>query len=146
MNNKLPEKALLLSIKPKYAELIFNGIKTVELRKVRPNVVRGDTVLMYVTSPVMEIKASFQIKSLYSASPSKLWHMVWNKAGIEKDEFFEYFGRANIGYAIQIDSLTIFPEPLSLGTVRQQIPDFTPPQCYRYFSNIELSSLKMSFT
>lgn len=32
----MPKKAALLSIKPKYCELIANGKKTIEVRKARP--------------------------------------------------------------------------------------------------------------
>lgn len=32
----MPKKAVLLSIKPKYCELIASGKKTIEVRKTRP--------------------------------------------------------------------------------------------------------------
>ena len=38
------KKILLLSIKPKYAKKILAGNKTVELRKNKPKIDRGDIV------------------------------------------------------------------------------------------------------
>lgn len=44
-------KAVLLSIKPKYCELIASGRKTVELRKTRPKIDASFKVYMYCTKP-----------------------------------------------------------------------------------------------
>ncbi len=49
------DRSLLVSVKPVYARLILAGSKTVELRRVRPNAVPGCQVLIYASSPTMEM-------------------------------------------------------------------------------------------
>jgi len=53
---------LLLSIQPKYANLIFEGKKTTELRRVRPRVNQGDFVLIYVSSPDKVLLGSCEVE------------------------------------------------------------------------------------
>ena len=44
---------VLLSVRPKYAEKIFERTKTVELRRIRPKLLEeGDLVLLYVSSQI----------------------------------------------------------------------------------------------
>lgn len=42
-------KAILMSIQPKWCELIFNGQKTIEVRKSRPSIDTPFTVYVYMT-------------------------------------------------------------------------------------------------
>lgn len=44
-------KKILLSVHPKYCELIFNGKKTIEVRKTRPKLKPPFEVLVYMTKP-----------------------------------------------------------------------------------------------
>ncbi len=43
---------ILISLKPKHANEIFDGGKTVELRKRRPKIKPGTRVWIYATSPI----------------------------------------------------------------------------------------------
>jgi predicted transcriptional regulator len=52
---------LLLSIRPEYANKIFDRTKTVELRRVRPRLLNeGDRVVVYVSSPGTSCSWFFQ--------------------------------------------------------------------------------------
>lgn len=44
-------KKILLSVRPKYCELIFNGKKTIEVRRTRPKLEPPFEVLVYMTKP-----------------------------------------------------------------------------------------------
>src|ERR1039458_7312914 len=68
--------AFLISIRPRFAEMIFAGSKTVELRRVCPKVSVGDLALVYVSSPAMELRGSFEVGKILTASPSALWRKV----------------------------------------------------------------------
>ncbi|WP_237302536.1 ASCH domain-containing protein [Streptomyces sp. S063] len=52
-----PERALLLSLHPRFATAILNGEKTVELRRQRVAVPPGTPVIIYATSPTMALTA-----------------------------------------------------------------------------------------
>ncbi len=48
----MSSNAIVLSIRPQYAEKIFEGTKRVELRRIRPKQIKnGNLALIYVSSP-----------------------------------------------------------------------------------------------
>ena len=72
---------LLLSIHPRYADLILSGEKTVELRRRRPRIKSGPG-LIYATSPRMELVAMFRIEGVISVPLVLLWQAVRDAAGV----------------------------------------------------------------
>jgi predicted transcriptional regulator len=50
--------SVLMSIRPKYADLIFSGEKTHELRRKVPNVSSGDVIVVYSSSPEKRMKGT----------------------------------------------------------------------------------------
>ena len=61
-------KAILLSIKPEWAEKIYNGEKTIEWRKSRPRIDRNNRhtrVYIYETAPVKRITGYFTLHGCY---------------------------------------------------------------------------------
>lgn len=124
--------ALLLSIHPNYAEMIFNGIKKTELRKVKPRLKSGDLVLIYVTSPVKALAGAFEVDEIIEKRTDELWYDVKGKCGITRDEFKDYFEGAEIGYGISFNKVWKFSSPAKLNSLRDQCPGFRPPQGYHY--------------
>lgn len=56
---------IILSIKPKYAELIYSGKKTIEWRHTYPKkIIFSDVVYIYETAPVSMVTGSFKINPL----------------------------------------------------------------------------------
>jgi predicted transcriptional regulator len=126
--------SLLISIHPKYADKIFAGEKTVELRKVRPNISSGDIVLMYAKSPTMALIGGFEVDKVVNASPSALWRKVNKSAGITKHEFTNYYNGSENAYGIFITKPWYFEKPMALQKLRNKLDGFHPPQSYRYVS------------
>lgn len=57
---------ILLSIKPKWARLIYDGKKTIEWRKSTPNAYRpGMRVYLYETVPVQKVTGYFDYQAFY---------------------------------------------------------------------------------
>jgi predicted transcriptional regulator len=135
----MQEKTLLLSIHPQYAGKIFEGMKTVELRRVKPRLSKGDIVLVYVTSPKMELTGAFEVSGVIKSPPKDLWPKVADCACIDKDSYDRYFSGANHGYGIKISYSWKFKKPLSLSSLRQEIEGFNPPQGYKYYSASEIT-------
>jgi predicted transcriptional regulator len=125
---------LLLSIQPRYAELIFNEKKKVELRKVRPRVNRGDFLFIYVSSPEKVLLGSCEVEAVIQSSPDTLWKLVNKKSGITKAEFHEYFEGVSTGYAILIQNVQKFNQSIELSQLQQEWDGFHPPQSYRYLT------------
>jgi predicted transcriptional regulator len=135
--------ALLLSVKQKYANKIFSGTKTVELRKSCPKVTRGDTILVYVTSPVKALCAILKVEKVVTAKPNELWLWVRKGADVTKEEYFDYFSDSSSGCGIFFNDVQIFPSPLSLKTLKEMWPSFHPPQGFYYLpSNLYLDVLQ----
>jgi predicted transcriptional regulator len=140
-------KILLLSIQQKYASLIFNGDKKVELRRVRPrNLKEGDLILVYVTSPEKALTGILEVEKIIEMSPKELWHIVKEKAGIDSDDFKSYFKNLDRGFAIFVKNAHIFPAPIGLEELQSRWQSFRPPQCYHYLNENEVKILSDQFS
>lgn len=92
---------VILSIKPKWAEKIYNGEKTIEFRKSIPKNfdTSNDVVFIYETAPVkmvtgyIRIKAFCKMNSCYLNAIKK--HNLFSKG------FFEEQGKLNIDEIIK---------------------------------------------
>jgi predicted transcriptional regulator len=126
--------ALLISVKPEYAEKIFAGVKTVELRRTRPRLLRGDLVLIYVTSPVKALTGICEVAQVIEGTPAALWEALRTQAGISAEVFHKYYSDAAVGYGICLKSASRLARPVHLDLLRAEWPGFHPPQCYRYLT------------
>ena len=76
------DSAILLSVKPKFANLIVEGCKLVELRRSIPARPVG-TIAIYSSSPTQCIVALADVRKTIEASPSKLWVIAKEHGGGE---------------------------------------------------------------
>ena len=130
------ERALLIAIRPRFADMIFKGEKTVELRRVRPKIENGDLALVYVSSPIMALRGGFEVEKVISETPETLWTLIGNKAGISRSEFLAYFTGKKIAHALVIKRAWELPAPVRLGRIRSWTISSRPPQSYHYIRNI----------
>jgi len=133
---------LLLSIHEKYASQIFDGRKTVELRKLKPRLEAGDLIVVYVTSPRKEIVGILEVSKVVSYPPDILWNIVEKKSGVTAHEFNSYFENAPLGFAIFVRKYVNFVEPLKLNIVREKWSNFRPPQGYQYLEEEQINLLR----
>ena len=125
---------VVFSIKPKYAELILSGSKTVELRRRFSSAVPvGAVAWIYSTTPTRAMTGSARIASVERLGLSELWREYRSAAAIDKDDFDAYFSGVDFGYAIHLSSPRPFKRPISLADLRD-LCDFEPPQSYQYAS------------
>ena len=93
---------VLLSIKPKYADLIFLGKKHYEFRKVIFRVRSIEKVVVYASNPISKVIGEFKIEDIISSEISDLWEQTMEYAGVDKDFYDEYFSGRDIGHAIKV--------------------------------------------
>ena len=124
-------RPLLLSLKPCYAELVFQGLKKAELRRRIPCVENRD-VFIYVSSPVRRLRGGFRAEHVWSGSPEEVWREVEGIARVERREFDAYYAGCSVAYALRISEVWEYDEPLHLEMLRTQLPDFVVPQSWRY--------------
>lgn len=117
----------MLSIKPEFAEEIFQGRKKYEFRRsiFKKNV---DVVVVYVTSPVMKVVGEFDIKNIMQERIEKLWKETKHSAGIDEKRFMSYFDGKSHGYALEIGKVRMYENPLDLKIHF----GVKPPQSYMY--------------
>lgn len=128
---------ILLAIKPKFAYLIFSGIKKYEFRKVLFSNSAVDHVVVYASSPVQKVIGEFQIESVLQDEIENLWQTTKNQAGITKAYFDQYFINKKIGFAIKIKDAKMYPEALCLKS-DYKIPN--PPQSFMYLFESSIGS------
>lgn len=131
-------KYVLMSIKPCYARLIKGGEKTVELRRIAPQITTDDFIVIYESKPVQRITAICEVGTVLSMEIPELWNQVQNEVCITKNTFEEYFKGKEYGSGIRFKSVSILE---SSKTLHDLSPDLLPPQSYRYISDVLFNSL-----
>jgi type I restriction enzyme S subunit len=118
---------VLLSIKPKYVKSIIEGDKRYEFRKKIFKNREINRIYIYSSSPVKKIAGTFEIGGILEDHPCDLWDMVKEFAGIDNRDFFAYFEGKSQAFAIKIQNLREFSEPID---PYETMPGFVPPQSY----------------
>ncbi len=132
MRTQVPQKCLLLSVRPQFAEQILLGIKSVELRRTRPSVSPGDWVLLYASAPVKALVGAFEVKGMQAGTPSALWPRVRGEVAVDRRSYDAYYEGANVAYAIHVSQVVRFDSPVRLSEIQAHVPGFHPPQSYFY--------------
>ena len=120
---------VLLSIKPKYVKEILSGAKQYEFRKQIFKDKSATPVFIYSSSPQKKIVACFRVGKIVKGHPDCLWEQFRDVSGMSERDFFDYFSDRDTGYAIQIDELEPFAEPVDPHAVFER---FVAPQSFCY--------------
>lgn len=124
-------QAILLSIRPNFADLILDKKKCYEFRRVifkSPDVRR---VILYSSSPVQKIVGEFEVDIVLSKCIRKLWRETRQSAGIEKAYYDSYFKGKTVGHAIKIKSVKPYKKPKCL---KRTYGIERPPQSFMYIN------------
>jgi predicted transcriptional regulator len=121
---------VVLSIKPEFANKIFDGTKKFEFRKAIFKNQNIKTILVYSSSPVQKVIGEFQVGRIFNDDLAALWELTKEHSGITEDYFYKYFAEREKGFAIQIKSKTKYTNPKCLRA------DYNlhPPQSFTYWT------------
>lgn len=128
---------MLMSVKPQFSQKIFEGGKTVELRREFASR-NGSPVLLYETSPVKKMSGYLRIKEIKKLSMRGLKKLS-EKAGVDKEFIETYFEGKKRGFAIEIDEAFELSDKISLKKLREN--GINPPQNYCYLKAEKLYNL-----
>ncbi|WP_044483084.1 ASCH domain-containing protein [Pseudomonas lactis] len=120
---------ILLSIKPEFAEKIFQGEKLFEFRKSIFKRADISKVVVYATMPVGKVIGEFDIDGVIEGSPKKVWAQTKKHAGITSNFFSEYFTGRERAFAIKVGGTLRYEQPLNLSDLADGM---VAPQSYRY--------------
>lgn len=113
-------------------ERLLSGVKTIELRRTRPNAIPGQRVLLYATSPTRALVGSAVIDSIATDRPARMWPTVAKRAAVSRDEYFGYFEGAAVAVAIAVRDVRQFRASIPLSEMRRRWPWLRPPQSFRF--------------
>lgn len=119
---------ILLSIKPKFVEKIFDGTKRFEFRRVIFKNKDVNKVVIYSSSPVQKVVGEFEISEIINENIENLWDRTGELSGISEAYYYEYFNDKKEGYALGIKNVVKYKVPLDL----KETFDVHAPQSFVY--------------
>lgn len=122
-------RAVLLSIKPKYADLILAGTKRVELRRSWPSNDIGVMVL-YSSAPIQRLVGVAFIDRIEECDFESLWTLAnANGGGVTYDELKAYTKGKKTSFGVMISRVKIAEIEVDPKDI---FLNFTPPQSFLY--------------
>lgn len=133
-------RPLLLSLKPVYADLVFSGLKTAELRRWIPRDMKGRDVFIYVSSPERVLRGGFTVADVWQGTPDDVWDRVKDLALVDTDTYKAYYEGRSKAFALSIADAWEHKHPLTLEDLRDKFENFVVPQSWRYLRDCERRS------
>jgi predicted transcriptional regulator len=134
-------KNILISIKPEYTAHIYDGNKTVELRKkIGKEFSRGSKLYIYSSSPVKMITGEAEIADIFFAPLAQIKKKYLSYACISDAAFHAYFSNSPHGYAILLKNVKEYEKKIPLFVLRTI--GITPPQSFSYINEKQTTFLQ----
>ena len=141
--NRVSSEFLVLSVRPRFADAIVDGRKTIEVRRQRPNVRPGTLGFVYSSLPEQAVVGSFRIDKIFSGSPEEIWLMAHHRARISRKDFDSYFAGVEIAHAIVVSCGQRLPRPIKLSDLRAIWPGCKPPRSFGYLVAVDSYARRM---
>lgn len=119
---------VILSIKPEFANKIFNGTKKFEYRRQLFKKKNIKSIIVYASAPVSKVIGEFEIEEILYQDLDTLWNITSNYSGISEDYYLKYFLGKKNGYAIKVKNPKKYNDQLCI----QSIFGLSPPQSFVY--------------
>jgi predicted transcriptional regulator len=98
----LKEPLLLLSLRPRFADAILDGSKTVELRRQRMAIRPGTMIFLYASAPVMSVVGAARLAGIRVGKPEEVWRDFHSHLALSYMEFDNYLTGATQATALQL--------------------------------------------
>ena len=126
----------LLSIRPKYARLIRDGVKRVEFRR-RPFARAVTHIVFYATSPVRRLVGFCEVEDVVRDTPASLWSQHGDYGGIERETLLRYLDGLTSATAIILRPFSPIEGNWDLWSIGVR----RPPQSFQYLSRGSFEAL-----
>jgi predicted transcriptional regulator len=135
-------RAVLLSVKPRFADLIVAGQKRVEFRRVWAQEL-VPWIAVYSSAPTQQIVGIVEVESVEFASASTLSTLNnLRGGGLTNVELRSYFKGKRKGYAVMLGRVYRPRSPVEPDDI---VRGFRAPQSFRYLTESEVLQLSRSF-
>lgn len=128
-------KNIILSIKPKWASLIYSGQKKIECRKTKPKFLSPPfLVYLYETTTIKKVTGFFICNRITRIFTDELLQYNNIHQGcMSSDDLLKYTGKNPCIYAWEISEYVIFDRPKELKEYYYKgSPILRPPQSWQY--------------
>ncbi len=126
------DRMIVLSLKPRFAEAILAGTKTVELRRTKPRIEVPTRALLYATTPGRALLGTCIITDVRSADLTALWRECGSRSELSHNEFKRYFEGLGVGTALTLSHQQPLDRIVPLQDLRAKPRGFRPPQSFAY--------------
>jgi predicted transcriptional regulator len=133
--------SVLLSVRPRFADALLNGSKTIEIRRRTVGIRPGATCLIYASSPQRALVGAARLGAIHVAEPAEIWRRWGDETALSRDEFDEYLSGRDLASALEVAAVAAFERPLALHELRERHAAFLAPQSYRYLDAAESGQL-----
>lgn len=131
---------VLISIRPNFADAIFSGKKTVELRRRVPAIKSGARLWIYVTKPVGAVMGYAELKHVSVGEPDEIWAEQGSFSGLSREQYDAYFEGSKSASALMLHNVRKMA-PVPMSQLRQMRANFHPPQVLTRLSEDEAAFL-----
>jgi predicted transcriptional regulator len=121
-----PEEAII-SIRPKFADAILSGAKTIELRRRIPTIQTGARLWIYATRPIGAVVGSATIDAIVRGRPDMVWEACGGRANVSRLEFNRYFHGAPEAIGISLAAIQKI-RAIGIEKLKGWRDGFHPPQ------------------
>ena len=135
-----PERALVLSLKPWFAEAILAGAKTVEVRRVMPRITVPTLALLYASGSERALVGTCVVRTVARFPADELWRRHGADTALSRPEFDAYLEGRDCGVALLLERPEPLAAPIPLHTLRQ-VHGFRPPQSFAYVCDAQRKRL-----
>ncbi|WP_430404103.1 ASCH domain-containing protein [Fluviicola sp.] len=119
---------ILLSIKPEFANKIFDGSKRFEFRRSIFRNKEVNSVVVYASAPVSKVIGEFDIEKVHNKELNQLWNETKDFSGITREYYDLYFSGKEEGFAIQVKNPRLYNKAKNL----KEEYNMVPPQSFAY--------------
>lgn len=121
---------VLLSIKPEFANKIFDGSKKYEFRRSLFKNKNVDKIIVYASAPISRVIGEFDIDIVIKKDVHELWNDTKEHSGITRDFYLSYFKGKEEGFAIKVKKATRYDKDFCI----QEKFGKKPPQSFLYIN------------
>ncbi|MBG3020001.1 MULTISPECIES: hypothetical protein [Proteus] len=127
-------KKIIISIKPKYVQKIYDGNKVIELRKsIGLSFKQNNKMYIYSSSPKKAITGHAYIDKIEQVSKDEIKQYYLDKIAISNEELENYLIDGKKGMMIWLKNIVEYKKPITLAKLKET--GFTAPQSYCYVSD-----------
>lgn len=138
-------RAVLLSMKPRFARAILEGRKSVEVRRKFPSIPAGTVVVIYASFPERAVVGTVRLRQTISVSPDRVWDLYSASIDIDQAELDAYLDGAGTSVLLEVDSPDEWSAPVALDKLRN-ILGIEPPQSFRYLRDEQVQLIRASIS